>query len=276
MTAKMNNRGDNITEANLQADGLREEPAQRAVDRQEMEEEDSSPHNLPMWSPVQRPPTGCLNTNYCLSIQVTLTDELGDVPPPLDSWTTPVIEDMLRETRAGLTEAVVVGPGKAILFYGRCSLGEGLKVDKARDATFLLTGAGAWVGKLAYLTTDPMTLKEGKRAIACKYIRSWSKSHRPGHPRVNLPAQLPFRFNTSRASPPSDQSAHKVPKDRQTPWQPPRGCGCNRRRRDQRPQSPRYLSPSPDQGFENDRSSISTASSRSSQLDHSDGSGHLR
>ena len=69
--------------------------------------------------------------NYCFSIQVTLTNELGDVPPPLHSWTTLVIEDMLRETRAGLTEAVVVGPGKAILFYGRCSLGEGIKVDKA-------------------------------------------------------------------------------------------------------------------------------------------------
>ena len=167
MTAKMSDRGDNITEANLQANGLREEPAQRAADRQEMEEEDSSPHNLPMWSPVQRLPTGHLNTNYCLSIQVTLTDELGDVPPPSHSWTTPVIEDMLQETRAGLMEAVVIGPGKAILFYGRCSLGEDLKADEARDATFLLTGARAWVGKLAYLTADPMTLQEGKRVIAC-------------------------------------------------------------------------------------------------------------
>ena len=26
-------------------------------------------------------------------------------------------------------------------------MGEGLKVDEARDATFLLTGAGTWVGK---------------------------------------------------------------------------------------------------------------------------------
>ena len=85
MTAKMSDRGDNLTEANLQAEGLREDPAQRAVDRQEMEEEDSSPHNLLTWSPVQRPPTGHLNTNYCLSIQVILTDELGDVPLPLHS-----------------------------------------------------------------------------------------------------------------------------------------------------------------------------------------------
>ena len=95
MTAKMSDRGDNLTEANLQAEGLREEPAQRAVDRWGMEEEDSSPNNLPTWSPVQRPPTGRLSTNYCLLIQVILTDELGDVPPPLHSWTTPVIEDML-------------------------------------------------------------------------------------------------------------------------------------------------------------------------------------
>ena len=95
MTAKMSDRGDNLTEANLQAEGLREEPALRAADWWEMEEEDSSPPNLPTWSPVQRLPTGRLKTNYYLSIQVILTDELGDVPPPLHSWTTPVIEYML-------------------------------------------------------------------------------------------------------------------------------------------------------------------------------------
>ena len=91
----MSDRGDNVTEANLQADGLREEPVQGAAGRQEMEEMDSSPHDLPMWSPVQRPPAGRFNMHYCLLIQVTLTDELGDAPPPLHSWMTPVIEDML-------------------------------------------------------------------------------------------------------------------------------------------------------------------------------------
>ena len=68
MTAKMSDRGDNMSEANLQADGLVERPAQGAADQQEMEEEDNSPNNLPTWSPVQRLPTGCLNTNYCLEI----------------------------------------------------------------------------------------------------------------------------------------------------------------------------------------------------------------
>ena len=132
MAAKTSNRGNDMTEANLQADGLVEGPAQGTVDWWETEGEDSSPHNLPTWSPVQRLLTGHLNMNYCLEIQVTLTDELGDVPPPLHAFMAPVVEDMLWEARVGLTEAVVIGPGRAILFYGRHLRGEGLKADKAR------------------------------------------------------------------------------------------------------------------------------------------------
>ena len=71
-----------MTEANLQMEGPEERPVQWVADHHEMEEEDSSPHNSPMWSPVLRLQTGHLNMNYCLSIQATLTDELGDVPPP--------------------------------------------------------------------------------------------------------------------------------------------------------------------------------------------------
>ena len=62
MAANTSDRGDNMTEANLQADGLMEEPAQRAANWQKTEEEDSSPPNSPTWSPVQRPPTGHLHT----------------------------------------------------------------------------------------------------------------------------------------------------------------------------------------------------------------------
>ena len=71
---------------------------------------------------------------------------------------------MLHKARMGLTIAVVTGPGRVDLFYGRHSMG-GLTVDEARDAAFLLTGAGMWVGKLAYLTADPMMIQVGKRAI---------------------------------------------------------------------------------------------------------------
>ena len=155
-------------------------------------------------------------------------------------------------------------------------MGEGLKADKARDAAFLLTGAGMWVGKSAYLTADPMMLQEGKRAKAHAVSGHGVKARGPGCPQVNLPAQQPFRFNIIKASPPGDQSAHEVPKDRQTPQWPSCGQGHNRRRRDQRPQLPRFPFPSPDQWFESDRSSISMSSSISSWLDHSDGSGHSR
>ena len=53
-------------------------------------------------------------------------------------------------------------------------------MDEARDATFLLTGAGAWVGKSAYLTANPMTLQEGKRAIAHAVSDQGVKAREPG------------------------------------------------------------------------------------------------
>ena len=68
MAAKLNNLSDKMSEANLQADGQMEKPAQGAADWWETEEEDSSPHNLPMWSPVQRLLLGCLNMKHCLEI----------------------------------------------------------------------------------------------------------------------------------------------------------------------------------------------------------------
>ena len=89
-------------------------------------------------------------------------EELGAVPPPSHSWMAPLVEDMLHDVRIGLTKAVVTGPGKAVLFYGRHSLGEGLTTDEARDATFLLTGVGTWVGKPAYLSANSMTIQEGQ------------------------------------------------------------------------------------------------------------------
>ena len=113
---------------------------------------------------------------------MTLTEELGAIPPPSHSWMAPLVEDMLSETGTGLTEAVVIGSGRVVLFYWRCSTGEGLKVGKARDAAFLLTGAGMWVGKSAYLKTDPMTIQEGKRAIAQAVSGSRVKARRPVHP----------------------------------------------------------------------------------------------
>ena len=206
MAAKLSDLADKTLEANLQAVGQMEKPAQGATDLQETEEEDSSPLCSLTWSPVQRPPLGCLNMKHCLEIQVTQTDELGDVPSPPYSWTPLVIEDMLWEARAGMTEVVAIGPGRVILFYRRHLMGEGLRADEARDVTFLLTGAGMWVGKSAYLTTDPVTIQEGKKAISQDLSENRVKVRGPGCLRVNLQAQQPFKFNTQGISPPKDVS----------------------------------------------------------------------
>ena len=85
-------------------------------------------------------------------------------------------------------------------------MGEGLKADEARDATFLLTGAGTWIGKSAYLTANPMTIQEGKRAIAQAVSDNRVKARGPGHPHVNLLAQQPFWFSALRTSPQKDMS----------------------------------------------------------------------
>ena len=108
-------------------------------------------------------------------------------------------------------------------------MGEGLKADKARDAAFLRTGAGVWVGKSAYLTANPMTLQDGKRAITQAISDHRVKARGPGHPRVNLPVQQPFRFNTSRTSPPGDMSAHYSSDKGLTLQQPSQGQGHNRK-----------------------------------------------
>ena len=146
MAAKSSDLAEETSGASLQVDGQTEEPTQGAKDLWESEEDNSSPSRLPLWSPAQRPTSSHPNMKYCLEIQVTLTEELGAIPPHSHSWMAPLVEDMLQEARTGITKAVVIDPGRAIHFYGRHSLGEGLKADKARDATFLLTGAGTWVG----------------------------------------------------------------------------------------------------------------------------------
>ena len=220
MAAKSSDLIDKMSEANLQMDGQAEVPTQGVKDLQETEEEVSSPSHSLTWSPALWLLSGCPNTKHCLEIQVALTEELGAIPPPSHSWMAPLVEDMLQEARAGLTKAVVTGPGRAILFYGRHSVGESLKADKARDATFLLTGAGTWVGKLAYLTTDPLTIQEGKRAIAQTVSDNRVKARGLGPPHVNLPAQQPFQFNTQRTSPPKDVSGDCSSDYQQTPHQP--------------------------------------------------------
>ena len=99
-----------------------------------------------------------------------------------------------------------------------------------------------------------------------------SKGEGPGHPRVNLLAQQPFRFDHPRGSPIRDASRDGGSDHQPSPHWPLRGQEYNKHWRDQRPQTSWFPSPSPDHGFESDRSSLSTASLLSSRSDRSDGS----
>ena len=158
MAAKLSDLGNRMSGANPQMEVHADMPSQSAKDLRELEALGSSPSGLPSWSTARRLPSSHPNTKHCLEIHVMLTEELGAVPPPSHSWMAPLVEDMLHDVRTSLNKAVVTGPGRAVLFYRRHSLGEGLTTDEARDAAFLLTGVAMWVGKLAYLATDPMTI----------------------------------------------------------------------------------------------------------------------
>ena len=99
----------------------------------------------------------CPGTWYCLEIQVTSTKDGGTTPPPPHTLQVPVMVDMLQDGKSGLTEAVVMAPGQAILFYGRQPLG-GLSLGKVWDATFMLSGVISWVGRQAQLNARMISL----------------------------------------------------------------------------------------------------------------------
>ena len=76
---------------------------------------------------------------------------------------------------------------------GDDSMGEGLKVDEARDATFLLTRS-RHLGGTSCLPhcCNLVTIQEGKRAIAQAISDNRVKVRGLGHLCANLPAQQPF------------------------------------------------------------------------------------
>ena len=132
----------------------------------------------------------CPNTQYCLEIQVILTENGGTTPSlSPHAWQTPVVEDMLQDGKSGLTEAVVTGPDWAILFYGRQSLGEGLSLGKACDTMFTQSGAISWVCKQAQLNTNTLSLWEGWQLIA-QAITKWHAEARD----LDIPIPIYLHF----------------------------------------------------------------------------------
>ena len=274
MATRSSNLEDQRSGANLQTEGHAGMESQCQKDPEEMGVSGSSPSCSPSWSPARGLPHNCPNTRYCLGIHVTLTEETGVVPPLSLAWTAPLVEDMLHYARRGLTKAMVTGPGREVLFYRRHSLGEGLSPDESRDVTFILTGVGTWVGKPAYLAAEPLTIQEGWQEIARAITKCQIKARGPGHPHVNLLTPQPFRFDQWGDSPQKDISRDANSDHKLSPCQPSRGQNHNRCRRDQGLLPPQPPLPSPDHGFESDRSLMSIALLMSLLSDWSEGSQH--
>ena len=120
----------------------------------------SSPSSLPSWSLARGSLPNHPNTRYYIGIH-DISDETGAVPPTIPCLDSAFSGRYSPLCRTGLTKGMVKGPHRAVLSYGRCSLEGGLSPHESRDAAFMLTGAGTWVGKPAYLAADPLTIQEG-------------------------------------------------------------------------------------------------------------------
>ena len=258
--------------ANLQTEGQVDMQPQSWKGTEEAGASGSSPSSLPSWLLPRRLPPSHPNTKYCLGIHVTLTEETGAVTPLSHTWTGPLVEDMLCYARTGLTKTVVIGPGRAVLFYGRHFLGEGLSPGKSWDTAFMLTRVGTWVGKPAYLAPDPLTIQKGWWEITQAITECPIKARSPGCAHVNLSTPQPFRFDWQRDSPQKDTPGDAISDHQLLPCQPPRGQNHNCHRRDQGLLPPQPPSPSPDCRFESDRSLVLMTSSMLSLSDRSEGS----
>ena len=120
---------------------------------------------------------------------------------PPHAWQAPVMEGMVQDGKSSLREAVVTGPGRAILFYGWWSLGEGLSLGEVWYAAFLLSGAISWVGKQAELSANPVSLGEGWQLITQAITKGCIKQRGPGHLHSIPPASTPFNFSNQDLSP---------------------------------------------------------------------------
>ena len=108
MVAKSSDLGNGISGDNPQMEGHAHVPFQSAKDPWESEALGSSPSCLPFWSTARRLPSSHPNTKHCLDIHVTLTEELGAVPPPSHSWMASLVENMQCDIKTGLTKTVVM------------------------------------------------------------------------------------------------------------------------------------------------------------------------
>ena len=281
MATRLSDLDDQKPGINIQKEGHTLTPPSGQNGPEDLEAFGSAPSQSPSQSLVREP--DCHETWYCLEIQVISTKDNRTAPPLSHAWQVPFGQDMVWDSKADLTEAIMTGPGWAILFYGWWSLGEGLSLGEAWDATFTLSGTVSLVGKWAQLSAKPASLSDGWWLIA-KAITEWHiKPRGPSHPCSILPASTPFNFHNQDLSPwpanmPIAAELWEVPRlglhpaHQEWGWVPWQGWDLNQRQQELWVTPTHLPSLSSDHGFESDRSSASTSSSVASMSERSGGS----
>ena len=199
MATRLSDLGYQKPGTNIQKEGHTLTPPSGWNGPEDPEAFGSTPSQSPSQSPARKP--NCHETQYCLEIQVISTKDGRAAPPPSHAWQAPIMEDMLRDCKAGLTEAIVTSPGQAILFYRQQSLGERPSLGKAWDAMFTLSGTVSWVGKWAQLSAKPASLGDGWWLIAQAITEGHIKPRGSSHPCSIPPASTPFNFHNQDLSP---------------------------------------------------------------------------
>ena len=241
--------------------------------------------STPSWCLARKPTPDQSETWYCLEIQVISTEDERAIPPPPHTWQALIMEDMVQDGKAGLTEAVLTTPGQTILFYGQQSLWEGLSLGEAHNAMFTLSDTTGCVGKQAQLSTKAVSLGDGQQLITQAITRGHIEPREPSCPNSIPPASSPFNFHNQDSYPwPANLSAAAEwwemprlgpqPVHQEWGWAPQWGLDQGQRQWELwvvPPQSPLLSS---DHGFKSDRSSASTSSSVSSMSERLGGSRH--
>ena len=119
IAAKLSDIDDQKIGANIHPEGHTLTPPSGQHGPEETEAFGSIPSHSPSQSLGRKPTPDHPGTQYCLEIQVLSNEDGGTTPPPPHTWQAPVVEDMVQDGKSSLTEAVVTGPGHAVLFYGQ-------------------------------------------------------------------------------------------------------------------------------------------------------------
>ena len=115
MAARLSELDEQKPGTNIQKEGHTLTPPSRWNGFEDPEAFASTPSQSPSQSPARK--LDHPEIQYCLEIQVISSEDDKAIPPPSHAWQASIMEDMVQEGRAGLTEGVVIGPGRAILFY---------------------------------------------------------------------------------------------------------------------------------------------------------------